>query len=141
MKKLQRRSFVRPRPPYRDRRHKHKQRHPEEAPANVTELCPCSFQLRASHSLAPLSEHLTPRVLLTLSGAGSGFSSSWHPVRPSNLSVLFGHPKHDAHFASRLQALQVLLRHIENIYLSQAGLQKKNHLVAGITNSTLCRPW
>ena len=36
------------------------------------------------------------------------------------------------------QALQVLLRHIENIYLSQAGLHKTNHLEAQVTNSLLC---
>lgn len=36
------------------------------------------------------------------------------------------------------QALQVLLRHIENIYLSQAGMQKTNYLEGPITNSLLC---
>jgi len=40
----------------------------------------------------------------------------------------------------RAQALQVLLRHIENIYLSQAGIHKTNNLEALITNSRLCRP-
>src|ERR1700747_3627992 len=70
----------------------------------------------------------------------AAFLISWDPVRSSDLSAVFGHPNHDAHCASRLQALQVLLRHIENIYLSQAGSQKTNHLGAGITNPTLCRP-
>ncbi len=38
------------------------------------------------------------------------------------------------------QALQVLLRHIENIYLSQAGQLRTKHLEAYITNSPLCPP-
>src|SRR5260370_4237234 len=39
------------------------------------------------------------------------------------------------------QALQVLLRHIENIYLSQAVFNKTSDLDSRITNSPLCRPW
>src|SRR5260370_276698 len=39
------------------------------------------------------------------------------------------------------QALQVLLRHIENIYLSQAALHKTNNLKPLVTNSPLCLQW
>ncbi len=39
------------------------------------------------------------------------------------------------------QAMQVLLRHIENIYLSQAALHKTNHLKPLVTNSPLCLQW
>ncbi len=69
--------------------------------------------------------------------AGTTCSNPRQFVRPSDLSDYADAPSMSCTVLPLPQALQVLLRHIENIYLSHADLNKMGHLEARITHLLL----